>query len=246
MPFLGTIINFSAVLIAGLLGSLVRRGVPERLSQAIINAMGICVIYIGVTGMIQDIPAVAPDAFLSAGLTKTLIMILSMAIGTLIGTLADIDRLMNRFGAFAQRKLGARHHDGEGTIAKGLVSCSLLFCVGAMAVNGAIQDALGHPDILLAKSVIDGIVCFVMASTLGAGCALSAFTLLGYQGAVALAGFFLSPLLPEASLSFLSATGSLVIVLIGTNMLGITHVKTANMVPAMFIALALAPLFGAL
>ena len=241
MPFLGTIVNFAAVLVAGVLGSLLKKGVPERLSKAILSSMAICVIYIGIDGALEAAPAMQTDAFLSAGLVKVLIMILSMGLGTLIGELLDLDKQMNRLGAFVEKKLN--RGDEEGGIAKGFVACSLLFCIGAMAVNGSIADAIGKPDVLLAKSVIDAISCFVMATSLGIGCALSAFTLLFYQGAIALVGFFASSFIPEAGLSYMSVTGSLIIILIGTNMLGITKVKTANMVPAIFLPLLLMWLF---
>ena len=241
MAFLGTIINFFAVLILGLIGSFVKKGVPEKISNAIISAMAICVIYIGIDGIIAEAPPVSDDSFFSAGLVKVLVMILSLGIGTLIGELIDIDKQMNRLGAFVEKKL-CKGREGEGNFAKGFVSCSILFCVGAMAVNGAIADAFGSPDILIAKSAIDGIVVFVMASTLGIGCMFSAFTVLVYQGALTAIALIVKDLLPAATVSYMSITGSLIIVLIGTNMLKMTNVKTANMVPAMFLPIAIAPL----
>ena len=113
-----------------------------------------------------------------------------------------------------------------------------------MAVNGGIEDGMGNPEILIAKTVIDCITCFIMATTLGVGCAFSAFTLLVYQGAFALLGFALSSVIPAATITYMSVVGSLIIILIGTNMLGVTKVKTANMIPAMFMPLLLTPLFN--
>lgn len=239
MPFLGTIVNFAAVLVAGILGSLLKKGVPERISNAVLSAMGACVIFIGIDGMLEKAPAVQEDSLLAAGLVKILIMILSMGLGALIGELLDLDKQMNRLGAFVEKKLGRGAE--EGSLAKGFVSCSLLFCIGAMAVNGAIFDAVGKPDILLAKSVIDAISCFVMATSLGIGCALSAFTLLFYQGGIAL--IFAADFIPAAGLTYMSVTGSIIILLIGTNMLKMTKIKTANMVPAIFLPLLLMWLF---
>ena len=115
-------------------------------------------------------------------------------------------------------------------------------CVGAMAVNGAIFDANGDPGILIAKSVIDAIACFVMATSLGIGCAFGAFPLLIYQGIITLFALLFSAVLPASSIYYLSVTGSLIIVLIGTNFLGATDVKTANMTPAVFIPLILVPI----
>ena len=244
MPFLGTIVNFLAVLVCGLLGMLVKRGVPKKISDARASAMASCVIYIGIDGALESTPALPEGSFLSGGLVKVLIMILSLGIGTLIGELADLDGLVNRLGESLERKFVK---DGEqGRFAKGFVSCSLLFCVGAMTVNGAFQDAIGNSDILIAKSVIDGIMCFVMASTLGVGCVVSAFFVLGYQGLLTLLGLFIADILPASSISYMSVTGSLIIVLIGTNMLGMTKVKTANMTPAIFLPALVAPLILAI
>jgi len=249
MPFLGNIVNFVGVLVFGILGTLVKRGVPKRISDAVMSGMAICVIYIGVDGMLEAAPAVPEGAFLSAGLVKVLIMILSMGIGTLIGELVDLDRLVTRLGDALEMKMNgilckSKEDTQRGNFARGFVSCSMLFCVGAMAVNGSIQDALGDPSILLAKTVIDAIGCFIMATTMGIGCAFSAFFLLLYQGGIAVIGYFLASVIPAATISYMSVTGSLIIILIGTNMLGATHVKTANMVPAIFMPLLLAPLFS--
>ena len=252
MPFLGTIVNFFVVLAAGLLGSLVKRGVPKRVSDAVMSAMAICVIYIGVDGMLEKAPEVPEGSFFSAGLVKVLVMILSMGIGTLAGELIDIDKWVNRLGSFLESKLvknpteNGKGSAAEGGFARGFVSCSILFCVGAMAVNGAFADALGKPDILLAKSVIDGIACFVMATTLGVGCAFSAFFVLLYQGILTCLGFFLTSVLSASTIVYMSVTGSLVIILIGTNVLGVTNVKTANMIPAIFLPALIGPLMGLL
>ena len=244
MPFLGTIVNFFAVLVCGLLGMLIKKGVSKSLSDALVSAMGICVIYIGIDGALEAAPVLPESAFLSGGLVKVLVMILSLGLGTLIGEIIDIDGLVNKLGERIESRFVK---DGEkGKFAKGFVSCSLLFCVGAMTVNGAFQDALGNSDILIAKSVIDGIMCFVMASTLGLGCAASSAFVLVYQGVLTTLGFFIADLLPASSISYMSVTGSLIIIIIGTNMLGITKVKTANMTPGIFLPALIAPLILAI
>ena len=242
MPFLGTIVNFIVVLLAGILGTLVKKGIPEKVSQAIMHAMSACVVVIGVDGFMEPAPPVAEDSFLSAGLVKVLIVIISMGLGTLIGTIIDIDGWVGKFGLFLEKKLGKLSTGGG--FSKGFVSCTLLSCVGAMAINGAIADAMGSPDILIAKSVIDAFSCFMMATSLGIGCAFSAFMLLLYQGAISIGGYFLFSSIPAATLSYVSMTGSVVIMLIGTNILGATKVKTANMIPAIFLPFAVAPLFN--
>ena len=242
MPFLGTIVNFAAVLLFGIIGAFLKRGIPERISRAIISAMAVCVIYIGFDGAFEAAPVLDTGGFMKPSLIKVLIMILSMGIGTLIGELVDFDRHVERLGAFLESKM-TRFSTGDGSFGKGFVACTLLFCVGAMAVTGGLNDGMGNPDTLFAKTVIDSISCLVMASTLGIGCAFSAFVVLGYQGVLALLGYFLKAVISAATISYMSITGSLIIIFIGTNMLGITKIKTANMIPAIFMPIALVPLF---
>ena len=230
--FTGTLVNFVAVLVAGLLGALIKKSVPERVNRAIMNAMSICVIYIGISGMLEQIPG-KEGGFLSPELFKILVMIISLALGTLIGEALDLDKLINKLGDIMGRRMGKRGKDGS--FGRGFVNCSLLFCVGAMAVNGAIADAQGEPQILLAKSVIDSIACFIMATSLGVGCAFSAFFVLIYQGSVTLLAELMLAAIPTPTVAYMSVTGSLIIILVGTNVLGITKVKTANMVPGMFV-----------
>lgn len=239
MPFLGTIVNFLAVFIGGIGGSLLKKGIPKRVSESIISAMSVCVLYIAVDGMLEPAPHITHTNALSDGLVKVLIMLVSMALGTLIGELINIDRRIARLGEMLEAKFAS---GAEGGFAKGFVTCSLIFCVGAMAVNGSILDAVGKPDTLLAKSVIDGITCFVMATSLGIGCAFSSFLVLAYQGILTLAAMFLSSFIPAATITYMSVTGSLIIFLVGTNLIGLTKVRTANMIPAIFLPAALAPL----
>jgi uncharacterized membrane protein YqgA involved in biofilm formation len=171
-----------------------------------------------------------------------LVMVISMGIGAAIGELIDIEKWMQRLGEFAERKLGRLGSDCN--FAQGFVSCSLLFCVGAMTVNGAIAGAGGDHSLLLAKSVIDGISVLVMSSTLGIGCAFSAFFVLVYQGLLTLLATFLVGALSASTISYMSATGSLIVMLIGTNVLGVTKVRTANLVPAMFVAIGVEALLN--
>ena len=245
MPFLGTIVNFFVVLVCGIAGSLIKKSVPKRIGDAIMYGMAICVIYIGIDGVLEAAPAVKEGSFLSAPLVKILVMIVSMMLGTLVGELVDLDKWLNKLGELLESRF-AKGEGAKGNFARGFVSCSLLFCVGAMAVNGAINDSMGEPDLLLAKSVIDGISCFIMATYLGIGCAFSAFFVLSYQGLITLIGRGLLMILPAATLTYMSVTGSLIIILVGTNVLGCTKVKTANMIPAIFMPIAVAPLISLL
>ena len=242
-PYLGTLVNFAVVLVMGIVGSLIKKGIPKRFSDAIMTAMAICVIYIGVDGVLEAAPDTSVSApLLSPGLFKILVMIISMAVGTLIGELIDFDKWIGKLGDLAASKLG--RFGGKDGFAKGFVSCSILFCVGAMAVNGAIASAAGDHQLLLTKSMIDGVSVLVMSSTLGIGCAFSAFFVLIYQGLLTLFGTALVGVLSTSTLTYMSVTGSLIVILIGSNMLGVTKIRTANMVPSMFVAVGVEALLN--
>ena len=245
MPFLGTIANFFGVLIFGMLGTLLKKGISKRISDTIIAAMSVCVIYIGMSGALESVLPIGSGEVFSHGLIKVIIMILSMGIGAVIGALIDIEEKIDKLGNYLEVKLckNGSPEASKGNFAKGFVTCTLLFCVGAMAVTGSIEDGMGSPDTLLAKTVIDCVMCFVLATTFGIGCAFSAFGILLYQGTIAVIGYFLEAVLPATSISYMSVVGSLVIILVGTNTLGVTKVKTANMIPAIFMPIALVPLF---
>ena len=237
-PYLGTIVNFAVVLVMGTIGSLIKKGIPKRFSEAVMSAMAICVIYIGIDGALETAPDTSVSApLLSPGLFKVLVMVVSMAIGTLIGELMDLEGRMDKLGEIASKRLGKLGTNEN--FAKGFVSCSILFCVGAMAVNGAIASASGDHQLLLTKSVIDGVSVLVMSSSLGIGCAFSAFFVLVYQGILTLFGTALVGILSAETLTYMSVTGSLIVILLGTNVLGVTKVRTANMLPSVFVAIGI-------
>ena len=239
MFMLGTIVNAAAVAVFGLLGTLLKKGIPERISRTVVSGVALSVIFIGITGALdgyRDFVAGSP-LFADYGM---LFVILSLALGALIGELLDIDKALFRLGAWVERRLAPDRGEGEAppSIATGFVNCTLLFCVGSMAILGAIQDTgTATPDILFSKAVLDGISAFVMASTMGIGCALAAIPVFLYQGFFSLLALLFLTGLPTATMGALSATGSLIIVAIGLNMLGVTKIKTANLIPAMFLPL---------
>ena len=243
-PYFGTLVNFAVVLVMGTIGALIKKGIPKRFSDSLMNAMAICVIYIGIDGILESAPDTSVNApMLSPGLFKILVMTLSMAIGTVIGELIDFNKWMDKLGDIASKKFHGLGGEND-NFAKGFVSCSILFCVGAMTVNGAIAGASGDHQLLLTKSLIDGVSVLVMASTLGIGCAFSAFFVLFYQGILTLLATVLVGILSASTLTYMSVTGSLIVILIGTNVLGVTNVRTANMVPSMFVAIGIEALLN--
>ena len=236
----GTIINALAILAGSAVGMgihalagrfsavLGAKGVRlgERLQAIVMQGVALCVLYIGVTGSLKG--------------QNTLVAILSMVIGAILGELLDLDSRMGKLGQWVQDKLSHILKSGGGSVAEGFVTAALLFCVGAMAIVGALENGLtGNFDTLKAKTVLDSVSAIVFASSLGIGVALSAGAVLIYQGVIALAAGALSPLLGEAVIAEMTCVGSLLIVALSFNMLGITKIKVMNLVPAIFLPILL-------
>ena len=198
----------------------------ERLQALMMQGIALCVLYIGISGSLKGQNALAA--------------ILSMALGAILGELLDLDGRMNRLGQWVQRRTVRVLKGGGGSVAEGFVTASLLFCVGAMSIVGALENGLtGNFDTLKAKSVLDGISSIIFASSLGVGVALSAVPVLLYQGLISLAAGVLSPLLGDAVIAEMTCVGSLLIVAMGLNMLGVTKIKVMNLVPGIFLPILL-------
>ena len=218
---IGTLINCAAIVAGSLLGLLLRRGMKDAMAKTVMQGVGMSVILIGVTGAIET--------------SNTLLVILSMVIGGVLGAWIDIDAKMNRLGAWAQKKL-TRGTDETNTFAKGFVTASLVYCVGAMAVVGSLDSGIrGDHSTLIAKAALDGITAIIFSSSLGIGVMLSAVPVLIYQGAIALLGNAIAPLLSDIVVTEMSAVGGLLIMGIGINMLLNTEIKVANLLPAILI-----------
>lgn len=238
----GTIVNALAVLAGSMAGLLLTwlarhfsRFLPansaalgQRLQTIIMQGVALCVLFIGISGSFKG--------------SNTLIAILSMVIGAVIGELLDLDKRMRNLGDWVQRKTEHLVKSGSNTpsISDGFVTASLLFCVGAMAIVGALQDGLtGDHTTLFAKSLLDGISSIVFAASLGVGVAFSAVAIFLYQGIIAVAASFLQPLLGDAVIAEMTCVGSLLIVALGLNMLDLTKIKVMNLVPAIFLPILL-------
>ena len=226
----GTLINTVAILVGTALGLLLRKGIPERLRETVVQGQGLCVILIGLSGALKT--------------GDTLCMIICMLAGALIGAAINIEKRLNDLGTFLERKV-TRGQGETGSVAKGFVSASLLFCVGAMAIVGAMDSGLrGDHSTLIAKSALDGISAIFFASSLGIGVGLSAFAVLIYQGAIALLAMWIEPLLTETVITEMSAVGGLLIVGIGLNMIYDKHIPVGNLLPAIFLPMLYIPLTG--
>ena len=221
---LGTIVNALAVIAGAFIGLLLKKGIPEKISDVVMKGVALCVLYIGISSSLKG--------------TNTLIAIISIVIGAVIGSLLDIDRRLNSLGELAERKLSKG--DGKTSIAEGFVSASLLFCVGSMAIVGSIQSGLtGNHEMIYTKSMLDGISAIIFASTLGAGVFLSAAAVLVYQGIIVLCAQWVQPFLSDYAVAEMTCVGGLLIIALALNMLGITKLKTANYLPAVFIPIIL-------
>ena len=212
---LGVTVNFFAVLVGGVAGTLLRGGIPERFRTLINQGLAICVMMIGISGAITT--------------QNTLLMIVSVVVGAFLGTLIGIEAGVERLGNWAQAKFN------KGGFADGFVNATLLFSIGSMAVVGSLNAGFGDNEMLLAKSVIDGVSAIIIASSFGIGAACAAAPMTIYQGAIALLAGVVRAHMKDAMILEMGAVGSVMIIALGFNMLGLTKIKVANMLPAMFI-----------
>ena len=236
----GSIVNAVAILAGSAVGLLLawlgRRfssrlpagssALGERLQTTIMQGLGMCTMFIGISGALKG--------------QNTLVTIISMALGALIGELLDLDKAIHRLGDWIQGKLSRLTAGGSSSVSEGFVTASLLFCVGAMAIVGALDGGLTrNHDTLYAKSLLDGISSVVFSASLGFGVALSAVAVLVYQGSITLMASFLQPLLNDYVIGEMGCVGSLLIMMISLNMLKITNIKVMNFVPAIFLPILL-------
>ena len=222
----GTIVNALAVVAGSALGLLVSRALPKGISDVALRLAGVTVVIVGLNGVITSMITVNSDGTLESN--GTIVLILSITIGGLIGEFLDIDGRFNRAMARVENKFGVSG------FANGFVSASLLFCTGAMTIVGALNDGLsGDSSILLAKACIDGFVSVVLAATMGIGVMFSALFVLVYQGAIALSASFIAPLIQGELLVLICSVGYLIVFVVGLNTMKLTEYKTAKLLPAL-------------
>lgn len=232
---LGTIVNTGAIVAGGLAGLLAKKGIPQRMEEALHKAMGLSVIVIGINGVITNMVTVNADGKLSSN--GELLLVFSMVLGVLVGELLQIEEHLNGLSGLVERKL---HLTG---FAASFVSGTLIYCVGAMAIVGSINDGLqGDPGVLYVKSTLDGISSIVLGATMGPGVIFSAIPVFLYQGGITLLAGVLAPVLQGELLCQICAVGYLLVACIGVNFMGNYHIKTANFLPALLVP----PLWAAL
>ena len=218
---LGTIVNTVAIIVGSMAGLFLKGGIPKRIDEAIMKALGLSVLYVGISGSLKC--------------TDTLLLILSLVIGVIIGECINLDCALQNLGKWIEDKF-KKQAGAEGSISEGFVAASLLFCVGSMAIVGSIQSGLeGKHETLFVKSMLDGITSIIYTSTMGIGVVFSAAAVFLYQGVITMASSFLGNVLVEAQITNIGAIGSVLIIALGLNMLEITRIKVANFLPAIFI-----------
>lgn len=221
---IGTIVNCISIAIGCFIGGLAKGRISKKISHTIMNGLALCVIFIGISGALKG--------------ENTLLMIISIALGALIGEVIDIDKKINSLGEYLEKKFS--NNNEKGTIGEAFVSASLLFCVGAMAIVGSLESGMsGNNNTLFAKSMLDGISSIIFTSTLGYGVIFSIATVFVYQGSITLLANQISGVLSESVITNMTAVGSLLILGLGFNMLKITNIKVANLLPAVFLPILL-------
>ena len=229
--YLGTIVNVAAVIVGSAGGLVLKKVLSKRITETVMQGVGLAVMIIGLSGALGAIFTVADGALSS---NYIMLMIISLAVGALIGELLKIESRLDSFGKFIESKFAKA---GEtSTFAQGFVTATLIFCVGSMAIVGALEDGIHqNSTILFAKSTLDGITAMILASTMGIGVLFSAVTVGVYQGIITSLAIFAAPQLDEMVITQMSLIGSVLILAIGMNMLKIAKIKAGNLLPAIFI-----------
>ena len=234
MHGLGTIVNVAAIVVGGLAGLLGGRRIPERLQKTLMSAMGVSVLFVGVSGALSQMLRAGGGALTVQGT----MMILSLAVGAVLGELLDLEDRMERFGAWLKVKTKS---ESDGGFIGAFVTASLTVCIGAMAIVGSIQDGiLGDHATLFAKAVLDLVIIMVMTASMGKGCIFSAIPVGILQGSVTLLARFLQPVFTDAALSNLSLVGSVLVFCVGLNLVWGKKIRVANLLPSLIVSVVLA------
>lgn len=220
---LGTLANCVAIIIGALLGVFCKRGLPEKWQETMMSSIALCILIIGVQMALKT--------------QNIIIVIFSLVLGAIVGEILDIEAAMNRLGQYLGNKLSQGDGSAAAAIAAGFVNASILFCSGAMAILGSIQDGLAADHTtLFAKATLDGLISLILSANLGIGVILSALSVGIYQGSITLLAGVVGPLVTEAMLAEITASGGIMIMAIGCNMLKISSIRIGNLLPGMLFA----------
>ena len=218
---LGVIVNVITVILGSLVGLMFKKGIPEKVSTSVMIGLGACTLYIGISGSLCG--------------ENVLIVIASVVLGVISGTLLNIDGAINRLAKNVEMKF---KKEGQSIcVAEGLVTATLLFCVGSMTVTGSIQAGLtGDNSVLITKATLDFVSSMMLASSLGFGVMLASLSVFIIQGGLVLLASLISPFMSTGAINEMTCVGSILIIMIGTNLMGITKIKVADFLPAVIYA----------
>ncbi|MFA9381480.1 MAG: DUF554 domain-containing protein [Acetanaerobacterium sp.] len=224
----GTLINAGAIIAGSMVGLLVKKGIPQRISESIQVALGLAVIIVGISGVLTAMVTVGDDGRIATD--GIMLLILSLVLGTLLGESIKLEERLTQAGLRLEKKIGA---DG---FAKGLIGASMLYCVGAMSIVGALNDGLlGDRSVLLIKSTLDGISAVVLTATLGVGVLFSFIPVLVYQGTISLGAGALTTFFTDDVVNSMCLVGFALVICIGINLMKIGKIRTVGMLPAMLV-----------
>ncbi len=231
MPGLGTLINVAGIIIGGIAGLLFGRFINDNMQKSLMIVLGVCTIFIAVQGILENM-LIITDGVIST--TGHLMLLFSLTIGTIAGELADLDKGFDRLGYFVREKT---HNTGDSGFINAFVTSSLTVAIGAMAIMGAIQDGIMHdPSVLAVKALLDLVIIMIMTSVMGKGCIFSAIPVAVFEGCMTMLASFIAPIFTAEALSNISLTGSVLIFLVGINIIRPGSVKVANMLPSIVLA----------
>ncbi len=237
MHGIGTLVNVIGIIAGGLVGMVGKNLISDRIKDTIMKANALCVLFIGISGALAKLIVVRDGALETQG---TLMLIISFAVGSLVGELLNIENWFEDFGIWLKKKSGSENDAG---FVGAFLTASFTVSIGAMAIVGSIQDGmLGDPTTLYTKALLDAMIIMVMTTTLGKGCIFSAIPVGILQWSITFLATLLAPLMTEAALSNISMTGSILIFCVGVNLIWSRTFKVANMLPTLVVAV----LFGIL
>lgn len=224
---IGTIVNVLTILAGGSIGLILKKGIREDISDMVMKGLALCTIYLGISSAMEG--------------NNSLITIIAIVAGVIIGGLLDLDGKLNRFADGLEKRF---QKEGEKTsIAEGFITASLVFCVGAMTIVGSLQSGLtGDHTMLFTKSTLDFVSSMIFASSLGIGVLFASAFVLVFQGAITLLAQWVAPFLNDAVIAEMTCAGGLLILGLGLNMIGVTKLKLMNYLPAIFLPIALVPI----
>lgn len=214
---LGVLVNSVAVIIGGLIGLIFKNKISDKVSKPVMVGLGVCVLYIGISGSLEG--------------ENVLIAITAIVLGIITGTVLNIDDNINKLANKVEKKF--KKENSVESLSEGFVTATLLFCIGAMTITGSIQAGLVNDNsILITKSILDFVSAIMLAASLGRGVLLSSISLLFTQGLLVILSSVIAPYINDSLINEITCVGSLIIILIGTNLMGITKVKVADFLPA--------------